>query len=88
MTAPSLDDAVRLRRERRERGRRNGERSLAQNLAMVGVLGWTIVVPGLLGILLGRWLDGRLGTGIVFTSALVFIGLGVGCALAWRSMRA
>lgn len=88
MTGQPLRDAVHLRRERRERGRHDGERSLAQNLAMVGVLGWTIVVPGLLGILLGRWLDRVLDTGIVFTSALVFVGLGAGCALAWRRMHA
>lgn len=90
MTDPQheLEDAVRVRRDRRERGRREGERSLAQNLAMAGVLGWTIVLPALLAILLGRWLDRALGSGIVFTSALVFLGLGLGCALAWRRMHA
>lgn len=86
MTDRPLRDAVRLRRERRERGRRDAERSLAQNLATIGVLGWTIVLPGLLGIALGRWLDRALGTGITITSALVFVGLGIGCALAWRRM--
>ncbi len=86
MTDQPLRDAVHLRRERRERGHREAERSLAQNLAMIGVLGWTIVLPGLLGIALGRWLDRALGTGIMLTSALVFVGLGIGCALAWRRM--
>jgi ATP synthase protein I len=85
MTDQPLRDAVRRRRELREHA---GERSLAQNLAMVGVLGWTIVLPGLFGVALGRWLDRALGTGIMFTSALVFIGLGIGCAFAWRRMHA
>ena len=44
-----LDEAVRLRRGRRERWRREGERSVGQNLAMIGVLGWTIVTPTLIG---------------------------------------
>jgi ATP synthase protein I len=79
-----LDEAVRVRRARRELGRHDGERSLAQNLALAGVLGWTIVLPSLAGILLGRWLDRMLGTGIVLTSALLFIGVVVGCAFAWR----
>jgi len=79
-----LDDAVRTRRARRERGHANGERSLAQNLALAGVLGWTIVVPALAGIVVGRWLDRWLGSGIVITAALLMIGLVAGCAIAWR----
>jgi ATP synthase protein I len=80
-----LDRAVRLRRERRER--RDGERSFAENLALAGVLGWTIVLPGLAGVLIGRWLDRWLATGIMFTSALVFVGIAAGCVLAWRRIR-
>ena len=40
-----LDEAVRIRQQRRERWQREGERSLGQNLAMIGALGWTIVTP-------------------------------------------
>lgn len=81
-----LDRAVRIRRERRARG--DAERSLAQNLALAGVLGWTIVLPALAGVLLGRWLDRLLHTGIVMTSALLFIGVAAGCGLAWRRIHA
>ena len=52
-----LDEAVRTRQERRARWQREGERSLGQNLAMIGALGWTIVMPTLIGIFAGRWLD-------------------------------
>ena len=85
---PELDDAVRKRRERRERARREGESSLAHDLAIAGVRGWTIVVPALLGIGLGRLLDRALDTGIVFSAALLFVGIAIGCALAWRRMHA
>ena len=43
-TPNALDEAVRTRRERRERWQREGERSIGQNLAMIGALGWTIVI--------------------------------------------
>ena len=79
-----LDRAVRVRRQRRERGDR--ERSFAQDLATIGVLGWTIVLPVLGGIALGRWLDRILDTGLTFTSALLVVGLAIGCTLAWRRM--
>lgn len=76
--------AVRLREERAERWKKEGERSLWQNLSMVGALGWLIVTPTLLGVLLGRWLDGMFGTGILFSGALIFLGVTIGSYLAWQ----
>ncbi len=82
-----LDEAVRLRRARRERWRREGERSIGQNLAMIGALGWTIVTPTLLGIFAGRWLDRTFVTGIFWTLGLLVAGLALGCWLAWKRIR-
>lgn len=81
-----LSEAVRTRQARRERWRREGEGSLAQNLALVGVLGWTIVAPLLIGIFAGRWLDRRFGTGVFWTLGLLVLGLALGCLLVWRRM--
>ena len=81
-----LDEAVRLRRERRERWRREGERSIGQNLAMIGALGWIIVTPTLIGIFAGRWLDGVFGSGIFWTLGLLVAGLTLGCMLGWKRM--
>lgn len=79
-----MRDAVRLRETRSERWKQEGERSLWQNLAMVGALGWLIVTPTLLGILLGRWLDGLFDSGIFFTGALIVVGVSFGFYLAWQ----
>lgn len=81
-----LRQAVRKRQERRERWQREGERSLGQNLAMIGALGWTIVVPTLLGIFAGRWLDRTFNSGIFWTLGLLVAGLAAGCTFAWRRM--
>ena len=81
-----LSDAVKIRQERCERWEREGERSIGQNLAMIGVLGWTIVLPTLLGLFAGRWLDRQFSLGIFWTLSLLVVGLTVGCALAWRRM--
>ncbi|CAB3684041.1 hypothetical protein LMG26696_04559 [Achromobacter pulmonis] len=90
MTTPDnherLRQAVRTRRERRERWQREGERSLGQNIAMIGALGWTIVAPTLLGILAGRWLDRICNSGVFWTLGLLVAGLAAGCALAWKRM--
>lgn len=79
-----MHEAVRLRQQRSRRWEEEGERPLWKNLSMVGALGWLIVVPTLLGVLLGRWLDNLFGTGITLTGALIFIGVALGGSLAWR----
>jgi ATP synthase protein I len=90
MTQPEnherLEQAVRKRQVRREHWQREGERSLGQNLAMIGALGWTIVVPTLLGIFVGRWLDRTFNSGIFWTLGLLMAGLAAGCAFAWKRM--
>jgi ATP synthase protein I len=79
-----LDEAVRTRRQRQSTWKREGERSVAQNLAMIGVLGWTVVTPTLLGLFAGRWLDRELGLRLFFTLSLLVAGLAIGCYLAWK----
>ena len=80
----ALDEAVRIRRARRELWQREGERSLGENLAMIGALGWTIVVPTLIGMFAGRWFDRTFEAGVFWTLSLLTAGLALGCALAWR----
>ena len=81
-----VGEAVRTRRERRERWQHEGERSIGQNLAMIGALGWTIVLPTLLGTFAGRWLDQHFNAGIFWTLGLLVAGLALGCTLAWKRM--
>jgi ATP synthase protein I len=81
-----LNDAVRKRRERRAQWEREGERSIAQNLAMIGSLGWMIVAPTIAGVFIGRWLDGTFSMRVFWTLGLMVLGLAIGCALAWQRM--
>lgn len=81
-----LDETVRRHRERRELATRASRRSIGQDLAQIGVLGWTVVTPALLGILAGRWLDRRFETGIFWTLGLLFGGVVLGCLLAWQRL--
>jgi ATP synthase protein I len=79
--------SVRQRRSRYQAWLRHGEPSVGRHLAQVGALGWTIVVPALLGLFLGRWIDQRLGTGIFWTGPLLLLGVALGCWSAWRWIR-
>ena len=66
----SLAGPVRRQRARRERWHQEGERPLGHNLAMIGVLGWLVVTPTLIGIFIGRWLDRIADAGIFWTVSL------------------
>jgi ATP synthase protein I len=76
--------AVHLRQQRSARWAKEGERSIWQNMSMIGALGWLIVVPTLLGVLAGRWLDRVFDSGIFWTAALIVLGVAVGSYLAWQ----
>lgn len=82
-----LDDAVKTRRERRQHWRAEGERPIGRNIALIGALGWAIVVPTLLGLFAGRWLDREFDSGLFWTLGLLVVGLTAGCALAWKRMQ-
>ena len=91
MTKPppdgELERAVERRRERRAKWEREGERPLARNMALVGTLGWLVVVPAVLGALGGHVIDHHARTGVTFTLALIFAGTALGCWLAWSHVR-
>ena len=79
---------IRLRRDRHDRWLREGDMSVGRRLAQIGVLGWIIVAPMLVGLFFGRWLDGLLGTGIFWSAPLLGLGLGLGGWTAWKWMNA
>ncbi len=81
-----LLDGLKSHRARRSRAEGEDVRSFFRSLGMIGGLGWMIVLPTLAGLALGRWLDHRLDSGITATGALLAVGLGVGCRLAWKRM--
>lgn len=70
--------------ERKLRARRDANQGVWFGLGMMGLVGWSIVVPTLLGAGLGIWLDARYPGRHSWTLALLVAGLVLGCANAWR----
>ncbi len=82
--ADSLVKEVRLRAERQASRLREGEPSMGRRLAQIGVLGWIIVTPMLIGIFAGRWLDRTFHSGIFWTAPLLMAGAALGAWSAWK----
>jgi ATP synthase protein I len=51
---------------------------------MMGLVGWSVVVPMLAGPALGVWLDNRHPSHYSWTLMLLVIGLVIGCLNAWH----
>jgi ATP synthase protein I len=86
-TSPDgMADAVRKQQGRRKRWLTDGEPSVMRFVGQIGVLGWIIVMPTLIGLFVGRWLDHKLGTGIFWSAPLLLLGVLVGYWSAWRWM--
>jgi ATP synthase protein I len=81
-----LTDAVRKRQERRRRWLTEGEPSVLRFVGQIGVLGWIIVMPALIGLFIGRWIDYKLGTRVFWSAPLLMVGVVIGCWSAWRWM--
>ena len=81
-----LRDAARDSAERERMLVTDPEPSLGRRFGQIGILGWMIVIPVLLGIVIGSWLDRLLGTGITLSAALTMAGAALGLWLAFRWM--
>ncbi len=81
-----MEEVARLAAKRVRRLREDPEPSFASRLGQIGVLGWAIVAPILIGVAVGRWLDWALKTGIFFTAPLIRLGAAAGLWTAWRWM--
>lgn len=69
---------------RKRRARRNPAQRVWFGLGMMGLIGWSVVVPTLLGAALGTWLDKHYANTHSWTIALLAAGLAVGCLNAWH----
>ncbi len=66
----------------RKLGARNNT-TVWPDLSVMGLIGWSIVLPTLLGAALGRWLDGRFPLRLSWTLTMIILGLALGCWNAW-----
>lgn len=81
------DARSRTRRDLDRLRRREPATHFWRSMALIGSVGWPIVILATGGALLGHHLDARFGTGIRFTLILLTLGTAFGCFAAYRSLR-
>ena len=79
-----FSDQVGAMAVRKLKARRNAVPGVWSGLGMMGLIGWSVVVPTLLGAALGIWLDEHYPGKHAWTLALLVAGLALGCFNAWH----
>ncbi len=74
---------VAVKEERKIQARRQKSQDAWFGLGVLGVVGWSVMVPTLLGLLLGLWIDAQWPGAMPWTVLLLLAGLFVGCVNAW-----
>lgn len=74
---------IRAKTARQLRARREGDRSIWRGLGVFGVVGWSVSLPTLLGLALGRWIDARFPGSYSWTLMGLVLGVLCGCWSAW-----
>jgi ATP synthase protein I len=75
---------VRVTAARKLKARRNATPGVWFGMGMMGLIGWSVVVPTLFGAALGLWIDRKHQDAHSWTLALLMAGLVVGCVNAWH----
>ena len=81
---PTLARQVGAKAERKLKARRDPTQGAWFGLGMMGLIGWSVAIPTVLGAALGLWLDRRHPGGHSWTLTLLVAGLAIGCLNAWH----
>ena len=85
-----LEDEFEVRVRRQSDLIRKGKEETGQSfwtyVGLIGAVGWGIVLPIVLGVLLGFWIDRKLGGGSMWTLILLLVGVAIGCVNGWRTI--
>ncbi len=77
---------VAAKQERMLRARKEGS-SNWRAISILGVVGWSVVVPTLVGVIVGAWIDRRWPARFSWAVTLLIVGLTAGCVSAWMRIR-
>ena len=73
--------------ERKEKRKLRAQRKKGQGiwfgLGLFGVIGWSVMIPTVIGIAVGIWADKKWPGQISWTLTFLFAGIILGCLNAW-----
>jgi len=82
-----LAGKVAKKSERKLKSRRNASNKAWFGLGMMGLVGWSVAVPTLIGIFVGVWIDSTGKSRYSWTFMLLIAGIVIGCLNVWYWLR-
>jgi len=79
----SFIEKVKRKEKRKLRAKKKKDQAIWFGLGLFGVIGWSVMVPTLIGIAVGIWADRRWPGNISWTLTFLFAGIILGCLNAW-----
>ena len=83
----SWPEQIGRKASRKLRVRADGSPNFWFGLGLLGIVGWTVALPPVLGALLGAWIDQRWPSRYSWTLTLLIVGLVLGCVTTWQWLR-
>ncbi|WP_024590341.1 MULTISPECIES: AtpZ/AtpI family protein [unclassified Pseudoalteromonas] len=85
-SSSTLAEQVEIKAQRKLKARLNSHQKIWFGLGTMGLIGWSVAVPTILGASLGVYIDSHYATERSWTLALLVAGLALGCFNAWHWM--
>lgn len=82
-----LLEKIEKKEKRKIRAKREKKWSFWMGFSVFGIIGWSVMVPTLIGLGLGFWLDKKYPSQFSWTLMLFMGGLIGGCLMAWGWIR-
>ena len=79
----SFIEKIKRKEKRKLRAQRKKGQAIWFGLGLFGVIGWSVMIPTLIGIAVGIWADKRWPGQISWTLTFLFLGIILGCLNAW-----
>lgn len=79
-----FSEQVGVKAARKLKAQRHVTQTVWSGLGMMGLVGWSVAMPTVLGAALGMWLDEHYPGGHSWTLAMLAAGLVLGCFNAWH----
>lgn len=74
---------VDIKEKRRIKGKTHKDETVWFGLGMIGVVGWSVAIPTLIGTAIGLWIDQSWPSRFSWTLMLLVLGVALGCLDAW-----
>ncbi len=79
----SFIEKIKRKEKRKLRAQRKKGQAIWFGLGLFGVIGWSVMIPTLIGIAVGIWADRKWPGTISWTLTFLFAGIILGCLNAW-----